>query len=255
MEEVEQPLAESLIGEVRRVLPETHWKSDEYVYAAAAEVIRRWAAVSGPIRVPSSGQAVVALVGPTGVGKSTTLAKLAALSHYKDGRSVGLITTDIYRVAAVEQLRAYARLLDLPWVVAEDRHQLEEALSRYAEKELVLIDTAGQGPYDEARLKEVQEILRLGDRIQTHLVISATTKHSDTQDILRRFESLGYDALIVTKLDESLSRGILLNAPHWCGRPLSYLGTGQGVPQDIEVATQERVADLVLNLSQRFGNR
>ncbi len=252
-EEVDPHEARNLLREVRRILPETHWGTDFDVAAAASEVIVRWASVAGPLKVSAGTQTVVALVGPTGVGKSTTLAKLAALARYKDGRKVGLISTDTYRVAAVEQLSAYARLLELPLAVAEDRQQMEEALGAFGDRELVFIDTAGQGPHDEKRLREVQDLLRLEDRIHTHLVISATTKHSDTRDILKRFEPLRYDGLIVTKLDESRSHGILLNAPHWCGRPLTYLGLGQGVPQDIEVATAERVADLVLNLSQRFG--
>ncbi len=253
LEEVEPVMARGLVQEVCRILPEAHWGNDKDVAAAAAEVVMRWVSVTGPLKVARGGQTVVALVGPTGVGKSTTLAKLAALSSFKDGRKVGLISTDTYRVAAVEQLSAYARLLELPLIVAEDRDQMREALASYSELELVFIDTAGQGPHDEARLKEVQELLGVEDRIHTHLVISATTKHSDTRDILKRFDPLRYDGLIVTKLDESRSHGILLNAPHWCGRPLAYLGLGQNVPQDIEVATAERVADLVLNLSQKFG--
>jgi flagellar biosynthesis protein FlhF len=186
------------------------------------------------------------------VGKSTTLAKLASLAAYKDHHSVGLITTDTYRVAAVEQLKVYARLLKLPLQVVSNRKEMQTALRAFANRDLVLIDTAGQSPNDRSRLREIEDLLKGGKKIHPYLVLSATTKHSDTKDILRRFEPVGYKKLILTKLDESRSHGILLNAPHWSGCPITYLGVGQDVPGDIEVATRERVADLVLNLTGRF---
>jgi len=139
--------------------------------------------------------------------------------------------------------------------VVRTREELAAALATFSDKELVFIDTAGQSPNEPARLQVIRELLGAQSRIHTYLVISATTKHSDIKDLLRRFETLSYEGLIITKLDESRSHGLLLNAPHWSGQPLAYLGVGQEVPRDVEVAAPERIADIVLSLSERFSER
>lgn len=252
LEEIDAGIARALMQEILRELPPERWDQEVEVYSVAAWVLMRWAQVAGPLKIKRGAMTVVALVGPTGVGKSTTLAKLASIAALKEKNAVGLISTDTYRIAAAEQIKAFARLLGLPLAVVRTREEMQAALNEYAQRDVVFVDTAGQSPNDFERLRELEEMLRTGDTIRRHLVLSATTKHSDVQDILTRFDSLEYDGLVITKLDESRSHGILLNAPHWSGRPLTYLGVGQGIPRDVEVASKERVVDLMLNLSGRF---
>lgn len=252
VEEVEPLVAHALLREVCNILPRHHWQDEVEVFAEAAKVVMQWCPVAGPVKLKKGHLTVVALIGPTGVGKSTMLAKLASIAAHKDKLSVGLITSDTHRIAAVEQIRAYARLLELPLAVARSHDEMQEALTAYHNKDVVFVDTAGQSPNESERLKELEELLGGDARIRKYLVMSATTKHSDIKDIIRRFEPIGYEALVINKLDESRTHGVLINAPYASGRPLAYLGVGQNVPQDLEVASRERVADLLLNLSGRF---
>lgn len=252
VEEVEPQVALALLREVCHILPRPHWNDEVEVFAEAARVLLQWCPVAGPVKLKKGQLTVVALIGPTGVGKSTMLAKLASIAAHKDKLLVGLITSDTHRIAAVEQIRAYARLLELPLAVARTREEMQEALTAYQNKDVVFVDTAGQSPNEAERLKELEELLGEDARIRRYLVMSATTKHSDIKDIVRRFEPIGYEALIINKLDESRTHGVLINAPYVSGRPLSYLGVGQNVPQDLELASRERVVDLILNLSGRF---
>jgi len=253
LEELDPVIARSLLLEVLRDVPRERWGSEVEIYAAAAQVLMRWSSITGPLELRPGTFTVVALIGPTGVGKSTTLAKLAAISAHKDHNSVGLISTDTYRIAAAEQIRVYARILGLPLAVVRTREEMQAALQEFAQRDLVFVDTAGQSPNEQLRLQELEELLGSDVQIRRLLVISATTKQSDVNNILRRFEPLRYDGIIVTKLDESRSHGVLINAPYSSGRPLVYLGVGQQVPADIELATRERVADLLLDLSGHFS--
>lgn len=252
VEEVDPLIAHGILLEVTRLLPRNRWDDEVEVFAEAANILMQICPIAGGLKLKKGGQTVVALVGPTGVGKSTMIAKLASIAAHKEGLAVGLITTDTYRIAAVDQMRAYARLLELPIAVARSRDEMQEALTAYAAMDIVFVDTAGQSPNEVDRLKELEVLLAGQTPIRRYLVVSATTKHSDILDILKRFEPVGYDALIINKLDESRTHGVLLNAPQQCKKPLAYLGIGQNVPQDLEVATRERLADLILHLSGRF---
>lgn len=252
LEEVEPLVAHHLMLEVVKSLPQERWSDPVVVFGEAARVLMGWCPVTGPLRIKKGALTVVALVGPTGVGKTTMLAKLASLAAHVDKHSVGLITCDVYRIAAVEQVRAYARLLELPMAVARSREELEEALRAYAHMDLVFVDTAGQSPNELERLLELESLVGGAERMRRLLVLSATTKHSDIHDIIQRFDGVGYDALVINKLDESRSHGVLLNAAVASRRPVAYLGIGQNVPQDLEVASRERIADLLLDLSHHF---
>ncbi len=210
--------------------------------AAFRELVTRTVRVSGPLVGDGDGQRVVALVGPTGVGKTTTVAKLAARYALQQGRRVGLVTVDTFRIGAVEQLKTYARIMGVPIRVAVDRDSFRSAVEDLADRELVLVDTAGQSPRDEESLMELLDMFPGDVSTEVHLVLAVTTRSRDLERILRHYAAVRPSRLLLTKLDETDCYGPLLALPLVSRLPLSYLTTGQNVPDDIEEATPEGVA-------------
>lgn len=189
---------------------------------------------------------VIALVGPTGVGKTTTVAKLAAQYALFGNRSVGLLTVDTYRIAAVDQLKTYAEIINLPVEVAYTPDEVAQALERLAGREIILMDTAGRSQKNRGQMAELKAYLAAAQPEEVCLVLSATTKHRDLEECLEQFRGTGYQQLIFTKLDESNAFGALYNCSQLAQTPISYLTFGQNVPDDIEEASQERLVDLLV---------
>lgn len=213
-------------------------------------VIANFIPVASPIQLEPGKLRVAALVGPTGVGKTTTIAKLAAYAKLELKQKVALLTLDTFRLAAVDQMQQYAQILQVPLHVALTVEDLRSALRFYQDRTLVLIDTPGHNPKDTEVLDQLRRFLEELPEVETHLVLSATTKPKDLADIAQRFEPLKPSRLIFTKLDETSTYGPILSTLVRVKRPLSYLGTGQEVPQDLELATSRRVADLILPVPQ-----
>ncbi|TWU00744.1 flagellar biosynthesis protein FlhF [Stieleria varia] len=208
----------------------------EHLQRSVAREIR-W---SGPIRTQPGSRHVVALVGPTGVGKTTTVAKLAAGFRLDSKRRVGLLTIDTFRIAAVEQLRSYADIMDLPMQVVEQPDQMQPALKRLGDVDLVLIDTAGRSPRSDSRIEQLVELLRLAEVDETHLVLSATSSAAVIGSVLQGFSPAHPTSAILTKLDETPCTAAVLSAVTASatrpGMPLSYITNGQQVPDDIAIA-------------------
>jgi flagellar biosynthesis protein FlhF len=198
--------------------------------------------IGSPIRTQPGDRRIVALVGPTGVGKTTTVAKLAAGFRIEAKRRVGLLTIDTFRIAAVQQLRAYADIMDLPMEVVEHPAEMADALARLGDVDLVLIDTAGRSPRSDARIDQLVEILGAAQPDETHLVVSSTSSVPSIETTLRGFAPVGPTSVILTKIDETPHLAGPLSAivgPTGDGRggmPLSYVTDGQQVPDDIAVA-------------------
>lgn len=202
-------------------------------------------AVSGPAVSKHYGQKVMMLVGPTGVGKTTTIAKLAGLARQQDEhRRTVLITLDTYRVAAVEQLRVFAKILKIPLEVAVSHKDFMECMGRHQHADLLLIDTAGRSPKDQAGYDELLAITRGQVHVETHLVLAAPMAELVQMDTIRRYQSVPIHKLIITKLDEVSTGGGLYNVLSQTGLPVSYLSAGQRVPEDLEVATRTRLVEL-----------
>ena len=208
--------------------------------------------LAGRIRVvgkpesPAAGPVVEALIGPTGVGKTTTIAKLAAAQKLRYGRAVGLITADTYRIAAVEQLRTYAGIIGIPLEVVLRAEDMPPALERLRSCDVVLIDTPGRSPRDAARLEQLAGFLEAASPSRTHLVMSAGSSPRVFEAIAGRFAGAGPDCVIVSKVDEAAGMGMICHALEVSGLPLSYITTGQEVPDHIEPARPERLARLIL---------
>ena len=189
---------------------------------------------------------IVALIGTTGVGKTTTIAKIAAKFVLERGISVALITADTYRISAVDQLKTYSDIIGLPLEIVYSPSELGPALKRHKNKKLILIDTAGRSQNNEYQMQELKEFLAADPSIEKHLVMSATTKERDAEAILDRFADCHPDRILVTKTDETESIGAIVNLLFDRRIALSYITTGQSVPDDIEPAKPEALARLLL---------
>jgi flagellar biosynthesis protein FlhF len=219
------------------------------VRAELARMISEELTVSGPLQVSTDQGRVVALVGPTGVGKTTTIAKLAANYRLRENKRVGLISVDTYRIAAVEQLRTYADIIDLPMEVVSTPREMREAVARMKELDLVLIDTAGRSPRDEVRIQELRSMLDEAEPDEVHLVLSAVGGVRSLCSTAERFATSGTTSMIVTKLDEATGLGNLLSLARNSSLPISYLTDGQNVPDDIRVADSQQLAQLILGIA------
>jgi len=201
-----------------------------------------------PLTAPGEGQRRIALVGPTGVGKTTTIAKLAAAALQHTGQRVALITVDTYRIAAVEQLKVYGEIMELPVEVALTAEELQQAIARHRDKDLILIDTAGRSPRDAAQIDDLLGFLGEDSGIDNLLVLAAPVREREQERVLRRFSALPLSGLIVTKLDECEAPGALLTLGSRTGLPLACLANGQRVPEDLLPADPETVAELILSM-------
>jgi len=197
-------------------------------------------------RMPDGRPLTIALVGPTGVGKTTTIAKLAATYKLRHGRKVGLVTSDTYRIAAVDQLRTYANIIGLPIQVAMTPKEMSSCCEALNDCDVILIDTAGRSQHDTGRLEDLREFLSAAEPHETHLVLSSVCSQSALLRTAERFSMVKPDHLIFTKLDEAVTFGVLVNAARSIDVQLSYVTTGQEVPDHIEPGRPERLARLVL---------
>jgi len=200
--------------------------------------------VAGPINVGKSSPRIVVLVGPTGVGKTTTIAKLAASFGVLQKKKVELLTIDSYRIAAIEQLGKYAELMQLPFSVINSREEFKNAVMN-SKAEILFVDTVGRSQKNNLGLAELRDILDgVKSEMDIHLVLSATTKYRDAMDVIARFNQLVYKNIIITKLDETNTVGPLLSILG-NGKSISYFTTGQSVPDDIEIARKEKLYELI----------
>lgn len=188
----------------------------------------------------------VVMVGPTGVGKTTTIAKLAANFTFVDYRKVAFITLDTYRVSAAEQLRTFAEIIGIPIKVVFSPADLDEAIQSFNDRDIIFIDTAGRSPYNNDQMDELVQFMNIARPDETILVLSVNTESKDLINIYERFSVVGIDKLIFTKLDETLRFGQVLNVFNEIDKPLAYITNGQNVPDDIAVPDAQNIAAMVL---------
>ena len=189
---------------------------------------------------------IIFFIGPTGVGKTTTIAKLAANYNLEKGLNVGLISADTYRIAAVEQLKVYSDILNIPLEVIYSPDEIHDAISCLDNRDIIMVDTAGRSHKNHEHIKELELLLDEVKNKGVYLVISSTTKNSDLKDILNTYAFLKDYKIIFTKLDEVSTYGSILNIAMTEPESLSYITTGQSVPDDIEVVTSNKILDMLL---------
>lgn len=202
---------------------------------------------AAPIRV-QEGRKVVMLVGPTGVGKTTTVAKLAARFALEgEEHSVALVTSDTYRIAAVQQLQTYSDIIDIPLEVVYDPEELKQVLNgRFKSYELVFIDTAGSSWDDQIQLGRLKNFRDIKEIDEVHLLLGLNTRSEDISVITEKFSLLRPDRVLLSKIDETCSYGNILNIRDKIDLSYSYITNGQDVPDDIEMARKEKLADYLL---------
>jgi flagellar biosynthesis protein FlhF len=190
---------------------------------------------------------MVAFVGSTGVGKTTTIAKLAALQSRRFKKRVALITLDNYGISAMEQLKTYAQIIGIPLETAVNFAELKRSIKKYKDKELIIIDTPGINPHNFRLIQDLKGYFAKLSDLQTHLVLSATTKEKDLIGITEAFKEMNIRRLLFTKIDESTTYGNIINLLIRTKIPLSFLGSGRKVPDDIEAGSTEKLVDLLFN--------
>lgn len=243
---------ERIVDRMRRELSVEQLEDEQ----AVMDTVLDWIADSVRLHVPrSTGRPeIFILVGPTGVGKTTTIAKLAAMygidSEGMRKRDIRVLTIDNYRIGARQQIETYGQIMDIPVSFVESAEDMKKQLSLCSDSDMVFIDTIGKSPRDYRRLGEMNELLAMcGPRARVHLAISATTKTVDAAEIATQFEPFKYEAVVVTKLDETNRAGNIISVLAERNKAISFLTNGQRVPQDLQRAT---VLDLLLHL-EGFG--
>ncbi|MGI6454259.1 MAG: flagellar biosynthesis protein FlhF [bacterium] len=248
---LEQDVDETLALHIATHLAETTDEGDDVwtalkSYLSSQIPVARMSELEAAAKHPR----IIMLVGPTGVGKTTTLAKISALYRYaRQGQfrpKIVFITADLYRLAAVEQLQKYVEILGSDLEVTYSPEEVQDAIRKHKDAHLILCDTAGTCQRNLPQMSTLASICAAASPTEVHLVLSATTKFSDMVDIVDHFKEVSPDRLIFTKIDESTTYGPILNTVTKYRIPISYLTIGQNVPEDIEVARAERIARLLL---------
>ena len=253
-QEVSEELSEEMLSELSLQLTGQELAQDVTVRQRLQEIIARrmistdLSAAGGPAnrKGRNGGPRVSAFIGPTGVGKTTTIAKLAANFRLRERQKVGMITIDTYRIAAVDQLKTYAELIEVPLHVVLTPGELCRAIDLLSDCDAVLIDTAGRSQNDRLRLNQLAGFLRAAEPDDVSLVVSATSSRSAVVSTLERFLPLGVNGVVMTKLDEAAALGSGLNVAAVSRLPIRYVTTGQDVPEDIFPADPSRLARCIL---------
>lgn len=244
---VADEVAVDMMKHLQKTLRPEMLANKDIVRDKLAEQIERMIPQATPIqRTKTDGPHVVALIGPTGVGKTTTIAKLAANLKLREKRKVGLITIDTYRIAAIDQLKRYADILGAPLCVVQTPEDMVGAIESMKDCEFILIDTAGRSPNDTMKLNELKRFLSFAKPDEVHLVLSSTANEGCVELALEKFGDVRVDKLIFTKLDEAAQLGVVLNVTRKINKGLAYVTTGQDVPNDIEPVHGKKLAQMIL---------
>jgi flagellar biosynthesis protein FlhF len=244
--QVDVEIAKDIITNCISSLSKNNMADGTNIYHAIKDEITLRMGPTMPIELTDGNRSIVAFVGPTGVGKTTTIAKLAANFSLYRGKRVAMITADTFRVGAIEQLRLYGELLEIPVHTiynTDDARRIMEELKAY---DLILVDTTGTSPSNKIQIKKTKGLLDTLSPTDVHMVISAATKDQDMDEILSSYKEMRYSKLLITKLDETRTYGTILNAVKMTDCPLSYITSGQNVPDDIEIASSEKIAEMIL---------
>jgi flagellar biosynthesis protein FlhF len=241
---VSERLASDAVEAVSRQVAPGEATAAEALRERVTESLSGHAKTSGPIELAAGGRRVVALVGPTGVGKTTTIAKLAANFKVRAHREVALVTIDTYRIAAVQQLQTIADIIKVPLRTVLTVGDLKLAMEDLRNYDLVLIDTAGRSQRDELKMNDLESFLRVARPDEIHLVVSASASMGNMIEVTERFASAGPNRMILTKVDEAEALGRLISLSSRTNIPVSYLTTGQDIPDDIEAASGKRLATM-----------
>lgn len=245
--EVNEELATAIVQTVYARMDASSFKDSERVTRAVSQLITRMLKTAPPLEVVKRRPYVVALVGPTGVGKTTTVAKIAANLKLHHNKRVALISADTYRIAAIEQLQTFANIAGISMSVAYSPQDMREAINKYRDRDLILIDTVGRSQKHEAHLNDLRQFVDAANPDEVHLVMNLTASLKTLLDVIRRFSVMRPNRFLFTKLDETTTPGNMLNVLYKYQTPISYVTNGQTVPNDIANAEAEALAQFILD--------
>ncbi|MFH1068815.1 MAG: flagellar biosynthesis protein FlhF [Candidatus Glassbacteria bacterium] len=244
--ELEEKTAGELVQKIYGKFSETEYGDRTLVEKYLVEEIAGMIAVAEPTPMRTKEPLVVIFAGPSGVGKTTSLAKLATNKKFFGEKNVALVTADTYRVAATQQLGTFSEIADIPMEIAHSPRDITKAIKRHQDKDAILIDTPGGSQYNDKLLTELKDFIQAAAPDEIHLVLSVNTKPHDMQHAIKRFRTARNMRLLLTKFDETLTFGSAVTVARDSGLPVSYLTFGQEVPEDIEAANAKKIARLVL---------
>jgi flagellar biosynthesis protein FlhF len=247
--EVERVIINDLKEDIMEQLTVEEQQNEKLVRSTVYHILNKYIKDPQPYAVNKNNKVII-FIGPTGVGKTTTLAKLAANMVLNEKKKVGLITSDTYRIAAVEQLKTYSEIIGVPLSIIYSPSEISKAIRNYDDKDIILVDTAGRSHKDQYQLMELKSLLKSNIDFEIYLAISATTKFTDCVEIIKSYSFLDDYKLLFTKLDETSSVGILLNVAYVTKKPICYITTGQSVPDDIEIADKEKIINSLMGDNQ-----
>jgi len=244
---VSEGVAMTLVEKVDRETATKNMLSNEEMKLCLARILKEEGIVVNSVEGKNDKQRIVVLVGPTGVGKTVTVAKIAVTQGLEIGQRVGFVTLDHDRIGAFEQLKAYANIMGMPLETAWDGAELKQSLKNHADRKLVLIDTAGISHRDSSRIGELKSVLKAVPYAEVYLTLSATTKEKDLAEMIDAFRGIPITGLLFTKLDETSAYGALLNQILRTKVPLSYFAGSTEIAEGIEIASVRRLVSLIVD--------
>lgn len=235
---VDEPLALQIISEVKQLDSLETSELQEFFLKKFSELIK--------VEIPSIDKGISIFLGPTGVGKTTTLAKLAANLKLKQKKKIAILTIDTFRIAAVNQLKTYSEIMNIPFFVAYTPQEAKNIITTIENFDSILIDTAGRSQKDEIHLDELKKYVEIINPNHRFLLLNIAVNFKDLIEIVERFSICGPTHLVFTKLDETNNFGNILNVQNVFDLPVAFVTTGQNVPEDIEKAEPRKLSELIL---------
>ncbi len=238
--EVKSDIAHSIVSKVNG---NAHSRDKKLIIKKLNDIFAEEFPVSGPLRLKKDGPLIVAFVGPTGSGKTTTIAKLAGHCAINKNKKVSIIAADTYRIAAIEQIKIFADIVKVHLEVVFSPDEVPDALNSCGNSDIILVDTAGRSQKNDKHLHELKELMDALNPDEIHLVLGATTKYSDLKNTIEKFSIVKINRLLFSKIDETLRLGNVFSVTNDFKIPVSYLTFGQSVPDDIEPAQCSRIVE------------
>jgi Flagellar GTP-binding protein len=235
--EIDEHIADILVKDLK-----LSWSKEKIKQEIEARLI----SVFKPVQPRNMRTKIMAFVGSPGVGKTTTLAKIGAIYSLFNSFNIAFITIDTFRVGAMEQMKIYGDIIGASVDIVMSPDELREAIARNSDKDLILIDTTGRPSKNTYQLEELKVFLDVLDFVEIYLVINATTQKRDMLQIIKDYELIAYSQIIISKVDETIAPGSIVNAAYYTGLPIAYITNGQDVPDDIEVANPKLLASYVM---------
>jgi flagellar biosynthesis protein FlhF len=234
-----------MIKDVKNSISREDQKDKYKIEKSLKDLIKNKIITSGPIKKGNK-KKIVMFIGPTGVGKTTTMAKLGAINSLREGKKVSFITIDNYRIAATEQLKKYAEIMRIPIHVVSDQRHFKDVISK-EKSDIIMVDTSGRSHNNELKISEIKSF---ADNVEYDfekiLCVSANTKKGDLKEIFKAFDVMKFDSVIITKVDETSFIGNVIDIADKYNKPISYFTDGQEVPNDIHIANSEEIADMII---------